>query len=182
MGTDYGVVFEAFASSVFYIATAADLSATRRMAYFVVSYIAGLVGSKLSALTGYLSWSSMHSRCSNVKDPYYDKYGGHGIAVCEPWTKFEIFLSDMGERFPGHTLDRIDVNKEYSPGNCRWATPKTQSRNKRNNHLIDTPSGSVCIIQTSEIYGIKVQTLRLRLNDGWGIEQVLLTKPWQKPI
>lgn len=130
----------------------------------------------------YMSWSSMHSRCSNVKDPYYDKYGGRGIAVCERWKKFEIFLSDMGARPPGHTLDRIDVNKGYSPENCRWATPKTQSRNKRNNHLIDTPSGRVCITQASEIYGIKVQTLRRRLNQGWSIERALLTKPWQKPV
>lgn len=79
----------------------------------------------------------MQRRCNYRGDAYYAVYGGRGITVCERWSDFEVFLYDMGERPVGHTLDRIDVDKAYSPENCRWATPKDQARNRRSNHMLD---------------------------------------------
>lgn len=76
----------------------------------------------------YRSWKSMLAR---VKDPRYQYHKGRGITVCERWTKFENFLTDMGERPPGTTLDRSDNDGNYEPGNCRWATSKQQARNRR---------------------------------------------------
>jgi hypothetical protein len=80
----------------------------------------------------YLSWTSMRTRCSRSYGNAWKYYGARGIKVCDRWLdSFENFLEDMGERPDGKTLDRIDVDGNYEPGNCRWATPKEQSANRR---------------------------------------------------
>lgn len=80
----------------------------------------------------YSSWDGIIQRCNNPNCKAYKHYGGRGITVCERWNKFENFLADMGENpSKGYSIDRIDVNGNYEPSNCRWATAKEQSRNKR---------------------------------------------------
>lgn len=80
----------------------------------------------------YRSWQGMKKRCLDTSHKWYKNYGGRGITICDNWlNSFETFLLDMGERPSKFTLDRIDVNGNYEPGNCRWASWQTQARNKR---------------------------------------------------
>lgn len=80
----------------------------------------------------YNSYHEMVARCTRPTHPRYADYGGRGITVCERWrSDFWAFVSDMGERPPGYSLDRIDNDAGYSPGNCRWATPAEQRANRR---------------------------------------------------
>lgn len=77
------------------------------------------------------SWSGAKNRCRNVNNKDYVNYGARGIKMCERWNIFENFLADMGEKPEGLTLDRIDNNGDYEPGNCRWATMSQQNSNQR---------------------------------------------------
>lgn len=82
------------------------------------------------------SWMSMLARCERETDPGYPRYGGRGIAVCERWHSFENFFADMGTRPKDRTLDRIDNDGNYEPGNCRWATKAEQTVNRRSTKFV----------------------------------------------
>lgn len=126
----------------------------------------------------YLAWIGMRVRCHDESSPGWSNYGGRGIVVCERWKdSFSQFLDDMG-RAPSskHSVDRIDNQGNYEPGNCRWATVEQQQRNRRNNRLVTHEGLTLSIIEWVERTGISHQTIRNRLKHGWTIQRTL-TEP-----
>lgn len=118
----------------------------------------------------YKSWSEMKYRCDNPRKGNRHIYFDRGITYVDKWSKFENFLTDMGERPAGTSLDRIDNEKGYTKENCRWATSKQQSRNRRENLLLKGKTLS----EWAEILGIKRSTLAQRFYVyGWSVERTL---------
>ena len=124
----------------------------------------------------YSTWLHMLDRCNNSKNDSYKNYGGRGIKICERWYDFAVFLEDMGERPTGKTLDRIDVNGNYEPSNCRWATIQEQHNNKRGNRKFNYNGETLTISQLAHKYGIDRANLSYRLKSGWPIDKALNTK------
>lgn len=114
----------------------------------------------------YSSWQAMLQRCQNPATKGFSRWGGRGVTVCERWTDFKNFLEDMGERPEGTTIDRIDVDGNYEPTNCRWATPKQQARNRRNAVRVKTSTGVEDLADYAEKIGITLGAAHMRLKRG----------------
>lgn len=121
----------------------------------------------------YFSWRSMQQRCNNQRASGFQRYGGRGIKVCERWSEFENFLADMGDRPAGTSLDRIDGTKGYEPENCRWATMRVQSENRRTAVLIEFDGKRQSVPDWAREKGIPITTLDYRLKHGWAVERAL---------
>lgn len=135
-------------------------------------------GSRRGEITPeYKAWNNMISRCENRRLREYPQYGGRGIAVCEEWRlSFAAFLAHVGRRPSDvHTLDRIDTNKNYEPGNVRWIPQDAQKRNMRKNRRIEFQGQSLCLSEWSRITGLHRQTIADRLDAGWTPERALTT-------
>jgi len=112
----------------------------------------------------YSIWASMLQRCSNMNCHKWSRYGGRGIKVCDRWHKFVNFLADMGEKPEGLSIDRIDNDGNYEPGNCRWATPKQQMNNSSKNTMITFDGKTQCLSAWAREIGIKKNNLSYRKN------------------
>ena len=125
----------------------------------------------------HISWKAMMARCRNENRKDYPEYGGRGIVVCERWLKFENFFADMGPKpSPGHSLDRIDANGNYEPGNCRWATASAQQRNKRNSVLISFNGLTLSAADWADRLGISRKVICQRVRQGLPVSAVLRTE------
>lgn len=127
----------------------------------------------------YEIWCAVKKRCLNPNDTAYRYYGGRGITICDRWkNSFASFIEDMGKRpSKEHSIDRIDDNKGYEPGNCRWATRIEQMNNVRTNHRIDVYGESLTIEQAARKYGLNSRTLYYRVIKGWDLEEAVSRRP-----
>lgn len=115
----------------------------------------------------------MRMRCENPAATNYQNYGARGIRVCDRWQDFHSFASDVGSRPDGHTLDREDVDGDYEPDNCSWATHKAQLRNKRNNRLLMYNGVTQCVTAWAEEVNLNYRTILTRLRRGWSVPDAL---------
>lgn len=119
----------------------------------------------------YRIWRCMKNRCMDSKNKNYSLYGGRGISVCERWMNFACFREDMGEpTTESHSIDRINGNGNYEPGNCRWATPKMQGQNKKGTIWITIKGKTKCLTEWCQHFGIARGTIHSRHSNGevWG--------------
>ncbi len=115
----------------------------------------------------YSTWISMIARCTRESNDNYKYYGAKGIGVCDSWlNSFSCFLSDMGERPEGRTLDRVDGTKGYTKSNCRWATSKEQSINKSSTNVIVFKGKEMTLCDISSEYNIPKTTVYRRYKQG----------------
>jgi len=135
----------------------------------------------MSRTIEHCSWKRMIARCYKPGDPVYKHYGGRGITVCEEWREsFSRFLADVGPRPPNppgrkrfYSLDRIDNNGNYEPGNVKWSTPKQQSRNTRRNRPVVIGGEVRFLMDVCIEYGVSYLMVRSRLASGYSLEEAL---------
>ena len=134
-------------------------------------------GQLLHGLTGspeYVVWAHMRQRCLNPKTKDAGNYHERGITVCERWSDFKNFLSDMGPRpSSGHSIERVNNDLGYSPDNCKWAERREQNENKRNNRWLTFNGRTLTVSQWARELGIKPTILHHRTHRGWPVERVL---------
>lgn len=129
-----------------------------------------------SKLPEYQAWKHMMERCYDKNDKMYANYGGRGITICKRWHNPKNFILDMGSRPSNkYSIDRINVNKSYSPSNCRWATKKEQMRNRTNNIYITYNGRTQILADWASECGLKAGCIKDRINSGWDIEKALAT-------
>lgn len=123
----------------------------------------------------YNAWWNMRERCRDPKRKDWKSYGGRGITVCERWKEFPNFLADMGERpSPAHSIDRIDNNGNYEPGNCRWATAWEQRNNMTMNRRIKIDFCELTAAQWARERGFPPYLIHGRLHKGWSERDAVL--------
>ena len=132
----------------------------------------------------YMIWKDMRKRCNNPKSKGFARYGGRGITVCKEWDDFEVFLRDVGPKPQSEdkiTLDRIDNNRGYEPGNCRWVTNKVNCRNQEKTRFLTFNGETRCIADWAEHLGIRRKLIHERIDTyGWSVERAL-TEPAGDP-
>lgn len=125
----------------------------------------------------YRIWAGMRARCNSPNSVHYKEYGARGISVCEEWrdySKFKEWAIKNGYE-DSLTLDRIDVNGDYSPENCRWASWRTQQNNSRRNVVIEHGGQRHTLSEWAEIYGIPYKTFWYRIRSGWSFDKASST-------
>lgn len=121
-------------------------------------------------------WREMNARCYNENNNAFKDYGGRGIGVCKEWGDNVLAFCDWADK-NGYkdnlTIERVDVNGNYDPGNCKWVTMKEQENNRTNNRLITYNGKTKTAMQWSDELGVNYRNLLWRIYNGWPVGQAL---------
>lgn len=130
----------------------------------------------------YKAYRGMLERCYDARSSEYRRYGGRGIGVCDAWRdSFDVFVRDAGLcPGAGYSIDRIDNERGYEPGNVRWATAKEQARNTRRNRVLEVDGRAQCVAAWAEELGVAPQMIFKRLAMGWSERDAVLLPPGAK--
>ena len=134
----------------------------------------------LSGTLVYRCWSSMQNRCNNPASADWPRYGGRGIKVCQEWNDLHQFLIDMGHPPEGMTIERIDNDGNYEPGNCRWATRAEQNDNTCRNAFVTWQGRTQTIKEWAKELDMEPRRISERLKRGWSVERALTTSSPKK--
>ena len=121
----------------------------------------------------YQVWRGMKKRCGLESQQNFANYGGRGITVCDRWLSFENFLQDMGHPPPGMSIERKDVNGNYEPSNCTWATQEQQNSNRRQTIFLEYCGQKNTLVRWARDLGLSRQTVYWRYRQGWPVDEVL---------
>lgn len=143
----------------------------------------------LSRSSEYYTWKTIIQRCTNPNNKSFKNYGGRGIVLCDRWKNFDSFIADMGNRPPWLSIDRIDVNGNYEPDNCRWATSKEQTDNRRpfkykGLHGENNPTAKLSKIDIEHIRRIAGSSTQSRIAEMFDItpsnvSRIIAGKTWR---
>jgi DNA-binding transcriptional regulator YhcF (GntR family) len=137
-------------------------------------YVKGGLSHGDSNSAEYAVWVNMRQRCFNVNSTGYAHYGGRGIQVCERWSDYRNFIADMGRRpSPEHTIERLDVNGNYEPSNCTWATRKEQANNRTNNVRFKVGDQEFTTAQLASQLNVVRSTIENRFKRGLNLDEVI---------
>jgi len=126
----------------------------------------------------YHIWEDMKNRCYNPKNRRFKDYGGRGITVCQEWKDdYKCFYDwAMAHGYADDlTIDRDDVNGNYEPGNCKWATQKEQGNNRTNNRIIEYNGDSKTLTEWADFFGFEIHVIKNRLKRNWTVERAFTT-------
>lgn len=130
-------------------------------------------GHHQSSMAEHRIWRGMILRCRDPSATGYHRYGGRGIRVCDRWLEFNNFFADMGSRPPGRSLDRVNNDGDYEPGNCRWATNSQQANNRSDTRYIEAFGERLTAAAWASRYGIAAPLIRSRLRYDWSPEEAV---------
>lgn len=122
----------------------------------------------------YQTWKNMRQRCNNPNRPDYKRYGGRGIKICEEWNDYTVFRKwALANGYDDSlSIDRIDVNGNYEPSNCRWADDYIQANNVRNNRIIEYQGQKFTMAELAKKLGLSYSALQHRVERNWPIEKI----------
>ena len=125
----------------------------------------------------YQTWKNMRRRCFDPTNNRWSHYGGRGITICPEWNDYAVFRTwAMANGYTDElTIDRIDVNGNYYPENCRWVDAKTQANNVSRNHLIDIDGQKMTMAELADSLGLSYSALQHRIDRGWDINKIIST-------